>query len=216
MLKFNKVTKKYTKNGIRFTALEEVSFEVAKGDFVAVVGPSGSGKSTLLHTAGGLIQPDAGEVLFNGRNIYAFNGKESVLYRRKHVGFVFQQFHLMPYLTVDENIQMVCSDTLQRGRVEDYLEQCSLLPLRDKYPEELSVGEKQRTAFIRAIITQPDILLADEPTGNLDPSNSSSIMTLMEDYHKKGGTLLLVSHDSESSKYANRHIVLESGKILNE
>ena len=214
MLKINNITKKYRKDGNIFTALDGVTLLVEQGDFIAIIGPSGSGKSTLLNTVGGLIQPDSGQVLFNGRDVYLMKRHESDLYRRKNIGFVFQQFHLLPYLTVLENIKMVCAGSDDTSEIENYLKKCSLLPLKNKYPGELSVGEKQRTAFIRAIITNPDILLADEPTGNLDPENSNILMSLIEDFHGEGGTVLLVSHDPESPKYATRQIVLHSGKLV--
>lgn len=214
MLEINQLTKIYTKNGNRFTALNEVTFKVEKGEFVAVVGPSGSGKSTLLHTIGGLIRPNSGQVLFRGKDVYALNNQEANQFRRKNVGFVFQQFHLMPYLTVYENIIMAGGKTADKNSIADYLEKCSLSPLQNKYPSELSVGEKQRTAFIRAIVSKPEILLADEPTGNLDPENSRILMSLVKEFHKNGGTVLLVSHQSETSKYASRTITLRSGKLI--
>jgi ABC-type lipoprotein export system ATPase subunit len=214
MLEINNITKYYRKRGNIFTALDGVTFRVDKGDFVAVVGQSGSGKSTLLHAIGGLIHPDSGQIMFKGRNICSLNRAEADHYRRTNVGFVFQQFHLMPYLTVNENIKMVCFEISHHQRIGHYLEKCSLYPLRNKYPSELSVGEKQRTAFLRAIISKPDILLADEPTGNLDPQNSSIIMSMIEDFHLSGGTVLLVSHDPQSAKYANRHLTLEKGRLL--
>lgn len=214
MLKINNITKKYQKNNGVFTALDGLTLHIKKGDFVAIVGPSGSGKSTLLHTVGGLIRPDSGQVLFHGKDIYSLKRHESDLYRRKNVGFVFQQFHLMPYLTVLENIKMVCPAGTETPATERYLEKCGLTPLKNKYPGELSVGEKQRAAFIRAIITKPDILLADEPTGNLDPENSRVIMALTEDFHREGGTVLLVSHNPESSRYATRQITLQTGKLI--
>lgn len=213
MLEINNISKAYSKNGNSFTALDNVSFKVAEGDFIAVVGPSGSGKSTLLHTIGGLIHPDSGHVLFRGKDIYKQSSKEANTYRRKNIGFVFQQFHLMPYLTVYENIKMGELESLSKQNIDDYLEKCAILPLRNKYPSELSVGEKQRTAFIRAIISKPDILLADEPTGNLDPENSSILMSLIEAFHKDGGTVLLVSHDTNTEKHADRKIMLNSGKL---
>ena len=213
MLDIINLTKIYNTRGKVFTALDAVTFKVEKGDFVAVVGPSGSGKSTLLHSIGGLIHPDSGHIMYNGRDIYALNNGEADNFRNKSVGFVFQQFHLMPYLTVYENIKLVCTGISQQQSMEDYLGKCSLLPLKNKYPSELSVGEKQRTAFLRAIISKPDILLADEPTGNLDPQNSSRIMSMIEDFHISGGTVLLVSHDSESAKYAGRYLMLDSGKL---
>lgn len=214
MLEIKNITKKYQKGGNVFTALDGVTLQVEEGDFIAIVGPSGSGKSTLLNTVGGLIHPDSGQVLFNGKDIYSIKRHESDFYRSNNIGFVFQQFHLLPYLTVLENIKMVGAGSAFTSEIEDYLEKCSLLPLKNKYPGELSVGEKQRTAFIRAIITKPDILLADEPTGNLDPENSSILMSLIEDFHREGGTVLLVSHDPESPKYATRQIALQSGKLV--
>jgi len=214
MLQISNITKVYSKNGIKFTALENVTLTIEQGEFIAVVGPSGSGKSTLLHVIGGLIHPDSGQVLFRGKDIYKLTNKETNIYRRKNVGFVFQQFHLMPYLTVYENIKMAEVKWLNKQNIEDYLEKCAILPLRNKYPSELSVGEKQRTAFIRAIISKPDVLLADEPTGNLDPENSSILLALIEEYHKDGGTVILVSHDSDTEKFANRIIKLHSGEIV--
>jgi putative ABC transport system ATP-binding protein len=213
MLNIINLTKKYKTRQNIFTALEEVTFQVDKGDFVAVVGPSGSGKSTLLHTIGGLIHPDSGQILFRGNDIYSMSRAEADQYRRQHVGFVFQQFHLIPYLTVYENIKMVCLKKTDHQFVDSFLEKCALLPLKNKYPSELSVGEKQRTAFLRAVISNPDILLADEPTGNLDPQNGSILLSMIEDFHLNGGTVLLVSHDPESAKYANRFLTLTSGKL---
>lgn len=214
MLEVKNITKTYTKDGNSFTGLSDVTIKVDQGDFVAVTGPSGSGKSTLLHTIGGLIRPDSGQVFYKGKDVYALNNQEANRYRGKSVGFVFQQFHLMPYLTVYENIKMADKETADKKEIERFLKKCSLLPLRNKYPSELSVGEKQRTAFVRAIISKPEILLADEPTGNLDPENSRILMSLIADFHKNGGTVLLVSHQSETSKYASREITLRSGKIL--
>lgn len=216
MLEINHITKVYSKNGNCFTALEDVTFKVEKGDFVAVAGPSGSGKSTLLHIVGGLIQPDSGQIIYRQKDVYAMNQHDANLHRRKKVGFVFQQFHLMPYLTVYENIKMADCKTKDKLIIEEYLEKCSLSTLQNKYPSELSVGEKQRTAFIRAIISDPEILLADEPTGNLDPENSFILMSLILDFNKNGGTVLLVSHMPEMAKYANRIITLRSGKLLSD
>ncbi len=214
MLEINNISKRYKKGATVFTALDNVSFRVEKGEFIAIVGASGSGKSTLLHTIGGLNQPDSGQVMFQGCDIYSMNPQEANLYRKSNVGFVFQQFHLMPYLTVYENIQLVCAEPAEFQKIEYYLEKCSLSALRKKYPSELSVGEKQRAAFIRAIISKPEILLADEPTGNLDPANSAVLMSLIEDFHRDGGTVLLVSHNPEIAQFANRSITLQSGKLL--
>lgn len=214
MLEINNISKIYSKGDVKYCALDNVSLKLAENDFVAVVGPSGSGKSTLLHTAGGLIHPDSGRVLFRGNDVYKMNSREANLYRRKKVGFVFQQFHLIPYLTVYENIKIADIDAEgKNGKIGELLEKCALLPLKNKYPSELSVGEKQRTAFVRAIVSKPEILLADEPTGNLDPENSKILMTLINEFHKNGGTVLLVSHAPETTKYAGRIITLRSGKM---
>lgn len=213
MIEIKNITKIYKKGTAEFTALKNVSFNIEKGDYVAVTGASGAGKSTLLNTIGGLVRPDSGEILYNGSDIYKQASSHTDEYRKKHIGFMFQQFHLMPYLTVLDNIKLGCYEKHQLDSVDHYLEKCSLTGLKNKYPSELSVGEKQRTAFIRAIIANPDILLADEPTGNLDPGNSSILLTLVEDYHQNGGTVVLVSHDPLTTKYANRKIALERGKI---
>ena len=127
---------------------------------------------------------------------------------------MFQQFHLMPYLTVIENVKLACYEKRHIDNIYSYLERCSLTGMKNKYPYELSVGEKQRAAFIRAIISAPDLLLADEPTGNLDPGNSVVLMSLVEEYHKKGGTVVLVSHDPLSVKYATRRITMSKGRII--
>ena len=214
MLDINNITKSYKKGSEEFTALAGLSLRIEPGDCIVVTGASGAGKSTLLNAIGGLIHPDSGEVLFNGKDIYKQKRRVTAEYRKKHVGFMFQQFHLMPYLTVLENIKLACYEKRQLDYIDKYLGRCSLSGLKKKYPSELSVGEKQRTAFIRAIISNPDILLADEPTGNLDPGNSTILMSFVEDYHKNGGTVVLVSHDPLAAKYSNRSITLEKGRII--
>lgn len=213
MLEINKLTKVYRKGSETFTALDNVSFNISKGDFYAVIGHSGSGKSTLLHSIGGLIRPDSGNVTYNNTDIYNLDSQNLDDYRKKKVGFVFQQFHLMPYLTVLENIRMACHEKSFCENINRYLDECSLTEQKNKYPSELSVGEKQRTAFIRAIISEPELLLADEPTGNLDPANSTILLNLMQAFHKKGGTVMLVSHDHPATSYSTRTITLEKGRI---
>jgi putative ABC transport system ATP-binding protein len=213
MLDIQNITKKYKKGPIVYTAIDDVSFKVKKNDFFAVIGASGSGKSTLLNSVGGLIHPDTGKILYNNNDIYKLNRKASDRFRKEKIGFVFQQFHLLPYLTVEDNISMACFEKSHYENIDPMLEKCSLTELKKKYPSELSVGEKQRTAFIRAIISKPEILLADEPTGNLDPQNSKVLLDLIEDFHKNGGTVLLVSHDSTASGYATETIRLEKGKL---
>lgn len=214
MLELKNITKKYYKGNDVFTALDDVTLKVEKNDFYAVVGPSGSGKSTLLHTAGGLIHPDSGKVLFRELDLYNTTAGKLDDYRKKKAGFVFQQFHLIPFLTVIENIKLACHDRSKSGDIEKYIEKCSLTGQNNKYPSELSVGEKQRVAFIRAIISGPEILFADEPTGNLDPVNSGIILGLMGEFHKLGGTVLLVTHDQLALKYSTRSITIDKGRII--
>ena len=214
MLELKNITKKYRKGNEVFTALDDVTLNVDRNDFYAVIGASGSGKSTLLHTAGGLIHPDSGSVSFNGLEIYNTSGRNIDSYRKKNVGFVFQQFHLMPFLTVYENIKLACHDKSKLDKIDGYLAKCFLTEQKNKYPSELSVGEKQRAAFIRAIISEPEVLLADEPTGNLDPANSEVILGLIRDFHKDGGTVLLVTHDPIALKYSTKNLKLEKGRIV--
>ena len=213
LLEINNISKKFKRGSEEYAALVEVSLKISRGDFVSVSGSSGAGKSTLLNILGGLIRPDAGEILYRGKSIYAQNGKYLNSYRKSEVGFMFQQFHLMPYLTIIENIRLSGFQKSHDGEIDRYLEKCSLVNIKDKYPSDLSVGEKQRAAFIRAIISGPEILLADEPTGNLDPENSEILMSLIEEYHKNGGTVVLVSHDPVAAKYSNLNIKIEKGRI---
>ena len=214
MLEINHISKKFKRGSKEFQALIDVTFKINRGDYVSVSGSSGSGKSTLLNVIGGLIRPDSGEILYNDKNIYGQNGKYLNSYRKRDVGFIFQQFHLMPYLTVIENIRLSCYQKSHGDAIDNYLEKCSLVNMKDKYPSDLSVGEKQRAAFIRAIISDPELLLADEPTGNLDPQNSKILMSLIEDFHKQGGTVVLVSHDPVATVASNLNIKIEAGRIL--
>jgi len=215
MLDINHISKTFKRGSEEFAALVDVSLKINKGDYVSVSRSSGSGKSTLLNVIGGLIRPDSGEILYKGESIYGQNGKFRNLYRKQDVGFMFQQFHLMPYLTVHENIRLSCFQKSHGEAINDYLEKCSLMEIKDKYPSDLSVGEKQRAAFIRAIISDPELLLADEPTGNLDPQNSEILMSLIEEFHKQGGTVVLVSHDPVASVTSNLNIRIEGGRIHN-
>jgi putative ABC transport system ATP-binding protein len=213
MLELSSITKKYTRGQEVFTALENINLKIEAGEYLSVTGASGAGKSTLLYIIGGLIRPDDGYVTFRGKNIYEISMHDKDLYRKKKIGFVFQQFHLMPYLTVEENIRLACHDKNNCDRIRPYLEKCSLTGLEKKYPSELSVGEKQRTAFIRAIISSPEILLADEPTGNLDTGNSRILMDLIGDYHRSGGTVIIVSHNPEIARYTGKVAKLEKGRL---
>ena len=213
MIELENISKEYTRGNRAFMALRDISLSIRKGDYCTVVGSSGAGKSTLLYIVGGLIHPDSGHVLYNGSDIYNIKPRDQNIYRKMHLGFVFQQFYLMPYLTVYDNIKLTCHNSAQIENIDYYLEKFSLGGMKSKYPSELSVGEKQRTAFIRAIITSPELLLADEPTGNLDPGNSEMLLNLIDDYHKNNGTVILVTHDPSISKFSRINIILEKGKI---
>ncbi len=214
MIELKDISKIYTKGTKTFTALKDISLKIEKGDFCTVVGSSGAGKSTLLYIIGGLIHPDSGMILYRGNEIYHQSDRSLNHYRRKDLGFMFQQFYLMPYLTVTDNIKLACYDKKHFEKIDYYLGKCSLSEMKSKYPSELSVGEKQRTAFIRAIISDPEILLADEPTGNLDPVNSTILLSLINDFNANKGTVILVTHDAKMSDFANRNIILEKGRIL--
>ncbi len=213
MIEFRNVSKIYHKGEMTFPALKNVSFGIEKGELCAVTGPSGSGKSTLLNICGGLVKPDEGEVFFEGSNIYHGSGRDASDFRKEKVSFVFQQFHLIPYLTVYENVRMACNNTEQAEKINKVLDTFSLSGHARKYPSELSVGEKQRTAFIRAIISEPALLLADEPTGNLDEGNSAVIYSLIEDYNSRGGTVILVTHSNRLPAGTQKIIRLNEGTI---
>jgi putative ABC transport system ATP-binding protein len=213
MIQINKIRKIYRKGDEEFIALDDLDLTVKKGEFVVVSGASGAGKSTLLYATGGLVLPDSGEVLYYGTDIYRHDSRAADDFRKNKVGFMFQQFHLMPYLSVFENIQLACTRKEHFERIGYYLEKCNLSVMRKKLPEELSVGEKQRTAFIRAIISEPEILLADEPTGNLDSGNSEILMSLVKDYNLKGGTVVLVTHDEALAGVAETRYHLIRGQI---
>lgn len=214
MIEIRNISKTYKKGNYSLIALADIDFDIIRGDFCTIIGPSGAGKSTLLHAIGGLIHPDNGKILYKGQNIYDYNLRSLDLYRKKNIGFMFQQFHLMPYLSVIDNIKLSCYNKKQITNIDYYLEKCSLTAMKNKFPSELSVGEKQRTAFIRAIVSSPELLLADEPTGNLDPGNSSILISLIKEFHEKDGTVMIVTHDSQFSRFANKKIYLDKGKLV--
>ena len=202
-------------NGV--AALDHVSLEVEKGERIVVTGASGSGKSTLLNALGGLETPDSGEVYVMEKNVYQMSRSERAAFRRRHVGFVFQNFQLMPMLTVRENIVLPCQ--LDGSEIpEEYFDviisQLGLKEKQDNYPWQLSGGQQQRTAIGRALIMRPSIVLADEPTGNLDRKNSNEVLRLLKEANEKfGQTLLIITHDLEVKKYATKCYSMEDGRI---
>ncbi|MGC9317204.1 MAG: ABC transporter ATP-binding protein [Armatimonadota bacterium] len=218
MIELEQVSKVYRSPDGEVRALDEVSVSVGSGDFVAVQGPSGCGKSTLLLTAGGMIRPTSGRVLIDGRDLYAMSAGERARLRARRIGFVFQLFHLVPYLTAMDNVMVpgVAGVGVDAGRARELLERLQLGERLRHRPSELSTGERQRVALARALITEPEIILADEPTGNLDPENSAAVMSYLAEFHERGGTVLVVSHDEMAAQYARRTVHLDRGRVLDD
>ncbi len=220
VLRIENLTKKYGKGQNQVTAIDNISFSVEKGEFVAIVGPSGSGKSTLLHLLGGADIPTSGKVFIEGMDMYAMNENQLSILRRRKVGFIFQAYNLIPVLTAEENILM---PLLLDGRKPEgkYLgELLSILDLeqrRNHLPSQLSGGQQQRVSIGRALINKPSIILADEPTGNLDSKNSKEVIELLKYSVKKyNQTLILISHDMNIAAAADRVINIVDGKIVEE
>ena len=220
ILNVQNLSKKYGKGENATLALNNISFKVNKGEFVAITGKSGSGKSTLLNILGGLDIPTSGDIIINNQNIYKMSDKDLTVFRRKYIGFVFQFYNLVPALTVKENILL---PALFDGRVisdEKFNKIIKSLALTGKenfFPNDLSGGEQQRCAIGRAIINNPKILLADEPTGNLDSRSSKNVMKLLEFYNKKyKQTIIMVTHDMSLAQKAKRIITISDGKIIKD
>lgn len=217
MIVFNEVNKSYREGGVTRPVLSAVSFEIDKGEFVAIQGPSGSGKSTLLNLMAGLDVPDSGTILIDGRQISSMNEHERTLFRRRNIGFVFQAYNLIPTLSVAENvafsIELNHLESEFDGRVSELLEQIGLADRGTSFPDHLSGGEQQRVAVARAIAHKPRLILADEPTGNLDIQTESTVMSLMSLLHRKNETTLIVAtHSSEVAGRANRTLQLQTQK----
>jgi ABC-type lipoprotein export system ATPase subunit len=192
-------------------ALSEFSLNIEKGEFIAIQGPSGCGKTTLLLITGGLLHPDHGRVLINNEDIYNLSPERRTIFRAQNIGFVFQQYHLIPYLTVLENVQLpqlAQENNIPENEIFELIESLGLKERLQHIPAELSAGEKQRTALARALLYNPRILLADEITGNLDQGNTEIVMNCLSDYSARGGTVMLVTHEKEENRLAHRTIYL--------
>jgi putative ABC transport system ATP-binding protein len=196
-------------------ALDDLSLAIGEGEWVAVTGPSGSGKTTLLNILAGLDRPSEGRVRVRGVDLSALGNRDLALYRQQTVGLVFQQFHLIPYLNALENVMLAqyVHSTTDRGEAEEALRRVGLGERLGHRPSELSGGEQQRVCIARALINQPPLILADEPTGNLDAVNEAVVMTLLADLHRRGHTLVLVTHDPSIAARAGREIRLEHGRL---
>ncbi len=220
ILKVENLTKIYGKDSTKVVALDHVSFSVEKGEFVAIVGASGSGKSTLLHIIGGVDRPTSGKVFIDGKDIFNFNDDKLAIFRRRQVGLIYQFYNLIPILNVEENITLPLSLDNREIDKEKLNEMLKLLGLQNRrlhLPNELSGGQQQRTSIGRALITNPTIILADEPTGNLDSKSSDEIVALLKKSNKElNQTIIMITHNMEIAKVADRIIKIEDGKIISE
>jgi len=218
IIEFKSVCKTYQAGSTRVTALSDINFQLARGDFTSVMGPSGGGKTTLLNCLGGLEPPDTGEISLNGSITTQMTDADLTRLRRKEIGFIFQFFNLMPTLSIRENVELPLllthSARTEGERIDRLLDYVGLLNRAHSFPAELSGGEMQRVAIARALVHQPSILLADEPTGNLDSGNGIRILELMkkasEDFHT---TVVMVTHNPQIAKYGNRHFEIRDGKL---
>lgn len=215
MLTCQDLAKTYRTRGGEVRALQGVSLRIERGEFIAVCGPSGSGKTTLLMMIAAMLQPSKGAVRFDERDVYAMAGPERARFRAQNIGFVFQMFHLVPYLNVLENVLVAGGAIGKRdaGRANDLLQRLGLQHRLHHRPAELSAGEKQRTAMARALLNQPRLILADEPTGNLDPENARSVLTHLQEFRRDGGTVIVATHGPAAKEFATRTIHLRDGTI---
>ena len=220
ILRVENLTKKYGKGKSEVIAVVNVSFSVQKGEFVAIVGSSGSGKSTLLHLLGGVDRPTSGKVYVDGKDIYTLNDDNLAIFRRRQVGIIYQFYNLIPILNVEENITLPCDldgNKVDEDRLNDLLKTLKLENRKNHLPNELSGGQQQRVSIGRALINNPAIILADEPTGNLDSKSSEEIVELLKMTNKKyKQTIIMITHNTEIANEADRVLTIEDGKIIKE
>lgn len=223
ILEVNNVKKTYHTRlgGAKVEALKQINFSVEAGEYVAIMGESGSGKSTLLNLLATLDKPTAGDIFLNGQNMNEIKEKEAAAFRREHLGFVFQQFNLLDTFSVQDNILLplvLAKTPLEEmmSRLDKLAPQLGLNKLLEKYPYELSGGQQQRVAAARALITQPDILLADEPTGALDSKTSTQLLSLFQEVNKQGQTIVMVTHSVVAASHANRVLFIKDGQVFNQ
>lgn len=218
MLKVENLKRYYKTNDVEVRALDGVSFDVEKGEFISIIGASGSGKSTLLHLLGGLDYPTSGKVLIDGTDIYALKDDERTIFRRRNIGFVFQAYNLLPMLNVYENIIIpfgLDGDKVDKKYVDSVIDILEISDQKYKMPNELSGGQQQRVAIARALVTKPSLILADEPTGNLDSKSSSQVVYLLKKINKElGNTILMITHDDAVAQAAEKTLRIEDGKLV--
>ena len=220
ILKVENLTKTYGSGENLVHAVDDVSFSVEKGEFVAIVGASGSGKSTLLHLIGGVDRPTIGKIFVDGNDISKMNDDKLAVFRRRQVGIVYQFYNLIPILTVEENITLPCDldgRGVDRERLEMILDSFRLRARRKHLPNQLSGGQQQRTSIARALINNPSLVLADEPTGNLDSKSSEEVMSMLKMCNQSyGQTVIMITHNLDIAKQADRIITISDGKIVEE
>ena len=220
ILKVEHLVKKYGKGDNVVNAVNDISFTVEKGEFVAIVGASGSGKSTLLHLLGGVDRPTSGRVYIDGKDIYSLNNDNLAIFRRRQIGIIYQFYNLIPILNVKENITLPCDldgQKIEKERLDELVKTLGLENRVNHLPNQLSGGQQQRVSIGRAMINNPAIMLADEPTGNLDSKASEEIVSLLKLSNKKyNQTVIIITHDMEIAKQAERVITIEDGKIIKD
>lgn len=215
------VSKSYPHRRGSVLGLDDVTVDIEKGDYISVVGPSGSGKSTLLLMLGGMLSPTSGRIYIDGQSIYDLNSDKRARLRKQNVGFVFQTFNLIPYLSAMGNVQIPLflnglSDAEQEEKAAALLERVGLGDRLDHKPSELSVGQQQRVALARMLANDPAIILADEPTGNLDPETSEQIIGFFKEFNREGRTIVMVTHDPSAAETANRALRIVAGRIVDQ
>jgi putative ABC transport system ATP-binding protein len=221
MIKTVDLTKIFRTEEVETTALNKVSFEINQGEFVAIMGPSGCGKSTLLNILGLLDNPSGGDYHFLGTEVSGYSEKQRANLRKKNIGFVFQNFNLIDELSVYENVELPLiylgyTSSERKKRVEEVLDQMQIMHRKNHFPLQLSGGQQQRVAVSRAVVAKPHIILADEPTGNLDSTHGDEVMNLLEELNKNGTTIIMVTHSQRDASYAQRIVRLFDGQIVTE
>lgn len=213
MIKIENISKYYGSGEKQVKALDDVSLEIDAGEFTVIHGPSGGGKTTLLMALGGMLRPTNGTIIFEEKDLYTLPTGERAKFRSQKIGFVFQMFHLLPYLSVLDNVLLASASVKDKNAAIALLKKLELTNRISHKPAALSAGEKQRVALARAAINNPAVILADEPTGNLDPENAGMVMSILEEFKNQGCTVVVVTHGDYANQYATKMVRLENGRI---